>query len=128
MKIDLKLNKLYLHTKGELYNSGILFKLEKKGMNAHPTPLFFVIYTYIHKCYRTLMGILIYAQSNKCSISTVFLDIKHLRAFLRNSRTCDACRCPQVILNIPTNILHISVTSWCSKSHTAYILFVPSSI
>lgn len=106
MKIDLKLNKLYLHTKGELYNGGILFKLEKKGMNAHPTPLFFVIYTYIHKCYMTLMGIFFNAQSNKCSISTISLTLN-----LRNSRTCDACRCPQVILNIPTNILHISVTS-----------------
>lgn len=75
MKIDLKLNKLYLHTKGELYNCGILFKSEKKGMNAYPIPLFFVIYTYIHKCYRTLMGIFFYAQSNICSISTISLTL-----------------------------------------------------
>lgn len=40
-------------------------------MNAHPTLLFFVIYTYIYKC--DLMGIF-YAPSNKiCSISTISL-------------------------------------------------------
>lgn len=44
-------------------------------MNALPTPLFFVIYTYVHKCYRTLMGIFFYAQSNKCSISTISLTL-----------------------------------------------------
>lgn len=44
-------------------------------MNALPTPLFFVIYTYVHKCYRTLMGIFFYAQSNICSISTISLTL-----------------------------------------------------
>lgn len=44
-------------------------------MNALPTPLFFVIYTYVHKCYRTLMSIFFYAQSNKCSISTISLTL-----------------------------------------------------
>lgn len=57
MKIDLKLNKLYLCIKGELYNGGILFKLEKKGMNVYFILLFFVIYMYIYKCYMILMGI-----------------------------------------------------------------------
>lgn len=53
-------------------------------MNAHPTPLFFVIYTYIHKCYRTLMSILIYAQSNICSISTISLT---LNMYVHSSET-----------------------------------------